>query len=136
MDGCGRAALGYSPPRITDYGTLVDLTADGGAMAHVGLRIAAVTTPVTPGGGGGGLETDTPNNSVLGQGDSGGDGVGGDEGGGAGGTSGGGGGGGGSGGGGGGKLPFTGFAAGALGAVGAGLSAGGLALRERLRRKK
>ena len=34
-----------------------------------------------------------------------------------------------------GELPFTGFAAAALGALGAGLSAAGVAMRERLRRK-
>jgi hypothetical protein len=100
----------YVPPRVRDYGDLVSLTADGGALLHVGIGgspLNVVSPPAALGGGGGG--------GTLGQ-------------------SGGGGGAGGGGAGGKGSLPFTGFGAALIGALGAGLSAAGLAARKALRR--
>jgi hypothetical protein len=130
MDGTGTRDP-YFPPVVSDYGTLLEMTADTGALSHVGMGggflIAQATVDVLgQGGGGGGGPLDTG-------GGGGGETLGG---GGGGGSAGGGGGGGGSGGGGGGgELPFTGFAAAAVGAIGAGLSAAGLAIRKRLRRR-
>ena len=166
MDGQGSLSPGgYSKPRVTDYGTLLDLTADGGALAHVGLQGGLVIAQMASlpmggeggGGGGGGGTVGTAGpagpggpggpggvgeaGDVLGESDSGGaDGGDGSDGGGDalggpgdGGGSGGGEGGGSAGGGGGGGLPFTGFPAAVVGAVGAGMSAAGLAIRKRLR---
>jgi hypothetical protein len=153
--------VGYRRPQITDYGTLLEITADGGALVHVGLGGGFLTdgssiqmTPPPDGGGEFRSTTSPGQGDVLGDtgsGGSGGDGPGGGGSGGPGGdgSAGGDGGGlagspggsadgtdGGGGGGAGDGLPFTGFAAAAVGAVGAGLSAAGLAIRERLRRSR
>jgi hypothetical protein len=157
MDGT-RIREPYVPPLVSDYGTLLEMTAEAGSLMHVGMGngflVAQASVPLTPPGGPpggpppGGPPGDTP--PVLGQGgggeggdvlDTGGGGGGGGGGETPGGGGGGGGGdvldtGGGGGGGGGGELPFTGFAAAAVGAVGAGLSAAGLAIRSRLRGRR
>jgi hypothetical protein len=140
----------YTPPLVSDYGTLLEMTADGGALMHVGMNsgvvMAATSVPLHPPGGPPGTPPVTPPGGetvdVLGQGgggggdvDTGGGGGGGETLGGGGGSGGGGAGGAGGGGGSGGELPFTGFAAAAVGAIGAGLSAAGLAIRSRLRRR-
>jgi hypothetical protein len=154
MDGT-RIREPYVPPLVSDYGTLLEMTADGGALMHVGMSsggfvMAATSVPLTPPGGPPETPPVTPpvtpptgETVVLGQGGGGGEGFdGGGEGGGGGGDtlgggggSGGGDGGGGGGAAGGGDLPFTGFAAAAVGAIGAGMSAAGLAIRSRLRRR-
>ena len=130
----------YISPEIEDYGDLVALTADSAGMAHLGIgTIAAVSSPIVPNPGGGGTLGATDTADTLGNGTTGDD------------LGGGGGGNGavasdtasgsdpsGSGGGGGGgvagKLAFTGFAAGAVGVLGAGLSAAGAAARKYLSR--
>lgn len=154
--------ISYSPPSITDHGSLVDLTADFdltfvGSVAKV-VSLAAVSPAVgglipggetpNPSGPGGGAETV----NVLSGGGSGGGGspdltgdgptVRGDAGAGAPGPSAPGGAGdvagagaGGGGGSGGGNLPFTGFYVTASAAAGAALTTAGVALRSKLRRK-
>ena len=123
----------YCRPEVRDYGNLVAITADGAGMAHLGFgTLAAVSSPLLPSSGGSGVAGDAA--SVPAAGDGVGD-VAGDAGGDAGvapvaGT----GGAAGSGGSGGGSLPFTGLPAAAVGAVGAGLSAAGLAVRKYLSR--
>jgi hypothetical protein len=152
MDGFagGLADGGYVPPAIVDYGDLLEITRDTGLMLHMGIgTFATASSPGTPGGGGDGAGSyvapgtagdlpssgDSPGGGDVspagGSGEvAGGDAGGGtDSGGGTGGT------GGGGTGGGGGELPFSGFAAGLAGAVGAGLSAAGLAARKYLRRE-
>jgi hypothetical protein len=140
MDGRvhGAPGIAWAPPIISDYGTLVDMSADGGAMMHMGVTsFAAVTSPLNPNGGGGGGTAGTTGGGAPGTGTNG-----------VAGTTGGGGGGvgpagvggaGGSGGGGGGKgagsLPFTGFPAAMLAGLGAGLAVGGKKLRGVIRRK-
>jgi hypothetical protein len=136
----GRA---WVAPRVRDYGDLLSMTADGGAMLHVGIGsptfIAAMSAPIAPGGGGGDTLGKTQADTLA----SGGGGHGGSlgatgtqPGGGAGSGPSGVGGSGGGGSGGGGHLPFTGLAAAAMGAVGSGLAATGLALRRLLRRDR
>jgi hypothetical protein len=107
-------------------------------MAHVGIGnfSMAGTMPQSPGpqggpdvavlgeSGTGGGNTNLPGSDIPGEGG----GVAGGAG------SGGGGAGSGGGGGGGGSLPFTGFGVAVIGAIGAGMSAAGVALRDRLRR--
>ena len=126
----------YVSPAVDDSGDLVAITADAG-MSHLGFgTLAAVSTPAVPSTGGGDTlgaadSGDTPGDGTSGGGDDGA--VAGDTA--SGGDSGGSSGGGGSGGGGGdGKLPFTGFAAAAVGALGAGLSAAGATARKYLTR--
>lgn len=149
MEGVGQ---GYVAPVVRDYGDLVALTQADPTMVHVGVgAVNGASTPVGPGGGGSAGARAIPDSStgatLPATGNSGGgsttgggnpaagtlgaNGVGG-----SGGGSGGGGGGSGagSGGGGGSSLPFTGFTVGLLGAVGAGMSAAGVALRRRLSR--
>jgi hypothetical protein len=133
----------YTPPRVADYGTLADLTADGGMLMPFG--IAGVSLPLVPGpeppggpdfpgppGGsssvplgdtssGGGLGAGEGPGSVAGQSFPGGEG-----GGGAGGVV--------STGGGDASLPFTGFPAAMAAAIGAGLAGAGAAMRRALRR--
>lgn len=135
----------YQPPRIEDYGTLEELTADSSLLSPLGLgsTIAAVTSPLVPGGPGGGGHGgagDTPGNTNF-QGVEHAGGTPGDTGDvspadstspgtvGAGGP----GGGSGGGGGGGGELPFTGFPAVLAAAVGGGLASAGAALRRAFR---
>jgi hypothetical protein len=133
----------YVTPAVTDYGTLVEMT----SAAHLIMGAASVhdlsfSSPQTPGGSGepigGGTSAGTiteiadpgsGNTSPTGGGAPGG-GV--DPGGG---TSAGGASGGGASGGGGGKLPFTGFEAGVVAAIGSAFAAGGGALRRALRRR-
>jgi hypothetical protein len=138
-DGAGRHQITYEAPSILDYGDLVEMTADGGVMLHVGIgggaMAAQITTPITPGGGGGtnlpsaetspgalpgpesgnapGTSGNAPAGNVA------------DSGGGPGG-------GGGGGEGGGGKLPFTGLPAALMGAVGASLTAAGVTVKKAL----
>jgi hypothetical protein len=149
MDDARRPAS-YVAPRIRDYGDLLSLTADGGALMHIGIGgtsvLAAASAPVAPGGGGGSVlgAHATGSGAVLGahgvnpvpHAGTGGE---------AGalespaGTGGGGGGAGaghGGGGHGGGELPFTGFAAALVGALGSGLAASGVAIRRALRRRE
>jgi hypothetical protein len=55
MEGAGRGNA-YVPARVRDYGDLLSLTADAGALLHVGVGsgfMAAVSAPAAPGGGGG-----------------------------------------------------------------------------------
>jgi hypothetical protein len=105
------------------------MTADG-ALLHLGIgsALGAVTSPATPGGGvlGGGESAGRggstggevlPGGGALGAGGSGGSAGSGDAA------------------GAGGKLPFTGFAAAAIGSLGAGLTAAGVAVRRALRRR-
>jgi hypothetical protein len=132
MDGRvhGAPGIAWAPPNISDYGTLIEMSADGGALMHVGLTsFAAVTNPLNPNsGGGGGTAGTTGGGEAPGT-----DGVGGTAGEGAGDAApagGAGAGGGGEGGGGdGGSLPFTGFPAAVLAGLGAGLAVGGKKLR-------
>ena len=135
----------YVRPEVEDYGDLVSRTADGVGMAHLGLgALAAVSSPVVPTTGGGDVLPSTDSSGTPGSSDGGGDDAGdvagdtasGDsDGGSAGGGSGGGGSSGGGGGGGGGKLAFTGFVAAAVGAIGAGLTGAGAAVRKYLARR-
>jgi hypothetical protein len=133
---------GYAPPRVVDYGTLVEITAAVHLlMGATDISDLSFSGPLIPGGGG---ETAGGTSSGSGGGEYGilnGSGGGGSDpssgvgsGGGGGGASGSGSGGGG-GGGGGGHLPFTGFAAGAAVAIGSGLTAAGAALRRAARRR-
>jgi hypothetical protein len=142
MDAADLFKQGYEPPSVVDYGTLVELTADVGMLLPFGVAgLSGPLVPETPGGpdgpgpdatgslqvpeaGLGGVGESSPE-VQGGQGESAPAGA---E------AQGGGGGGGGGGapvaaGGGGGSLPFTGLAAGALAAAGAGLTAAGAALR-------
>ena len=142
----------YVTPAVTDYGTLVEMT----TAAHL-IRGAAGVHDLSfssPNGGGGPIgggsnppgpvETAGPTAGTItdvtnapGGGSPGNTSGGGDPGGGVlsgGGTSGGGASGGGAPGGGG-KLPFTGFEAGVVGAIGSALAAGGTALRRAVRRR-
>jgi hypothetical protein len=144
--------VAYVAPRIRDYGDLVSLTADGGALMHVGIGgtsvLAAASAPASPGGGGGsvlGATQSAGHHDVLGGSAGGAPGGGhhdllGSTGGGSpgGGNAGGGGAGAGHGGGGhgGSELPFTGFAAALVAAVGSGLAATGVAVRRALRRRE
>ncbi len=138
MDGMhgrvqSRGGNTWAAPTINDYGTLLELSADGGVMLHVGVTsFAAISNPLNPDGGGGGGGTqgtsggggDLPSNTgVAGTGSGGGPGD-------APGTTGGGGGGAGGGEGGGGKLPFTGFPAAVVAGIGAGAAVAGKKLRE------
>lgn len=137
--------MSYVSPEVKDYGDLVALTADTAGMAHLGFgTIAAVSSPVVAGAGGGDALGASDAGGTLGDTGAGGD-VGADAGDTAGaaagsdpsgGSSGSGSGSGGGGGGGGaaGTLPFTGFAAAAVGALGAGLTAAGATARKYLRR--
>ena len=112
------------------------MTAEAGLLGHIGIGgvAFAATTPQQPGPTGGG---DVLDESARGGGGplagadvpGGSNDVAGEEG------SGGGGGGAGGGGGGDGSLPFTGFAAALVAAVGAGLAGAGKAARDRLRRR-
>ena len=136
----------YTSPEVKDYGNLVALTAEAAGMAHLGFgTIAAVSSPIVPGPGGGDTLGTTDTGRTLGDGataDDLGGGGGGGGGGGDGDTAGesgsgtdpSGGGEGSGGGGAAGKLPFTGFAAAAVGALGAGLAAAGAAARKYLSR--
>jgi len=132
MDGRVHGAPGipWAPPTISDYGTLTELSADGGAMMHVGVTsFAQVTNPLNPNSGGGGGTAGTTGGGVEAPGT---EGVGGTAGEGAGDVApagAGGAGGGGEGGGDGGSLPFTGFPAAVLAGIGAGLAVGGKKLR-------
>ncbi len=117
------------------------MTTDGVGLAHLGFgTLAAASGPDAPGGGGPSMDS---LGDVAGTTDSGGDvdpsSAGGDDAGGVAGDTGSGGGGSGSGSGGGGagagKLPFTGFAAATVGAIGAGLTAAGATARRRLSRR-
>jgi hypothetical protein len=118
VDGAG-ATGDYAPPCVRDYGDLVSMTADG-SLLHLGIgsAIGAVTAPATPGGvlggdrPGGSPGGDVVPGGVLGSGASSGSAEGG-----------------------GGRLPFTGFAAAAVGSIGAGLAAAGVAIRRALRRR-
>ena len=126
----------YCRPEVKDYGNLVAITTDGGAgMAHLGIgALAAVSSPLLPSGGGGGVADEAasfPGGGGGGAGDVAGEGAvepaaGGGPGGGSGGGSGG--------SGGGGSLPFTGLPAVVIGAVGAAISATGVAVRKYLSR--
>jgi hypothetical protein len=106
------------------------MSADGGAMMHVGVTsFAAVTNPLNPNSGGGGGTAGTTGGGGEAPGTGG---VGGTAGEGAADAApagGAGGGGGGEGGGDGGSLPFTGFPAAVLAGLGAGLAVGGKKLR-------
>jgi hypothetical protein len=141
----------YEPPRIVNYGTLRDITAQLEQALPAGVGITAAASGPTggpPGGPPPGGEQLTPP-SPLPEGNPG-SGLGGEEtsGGGGGGAGGGGGSGvggaelGGGGGGGGGtvssgaaELPFTGFPAAVAAAVGAGMASAGAALRRALKRR-
>jgi hypothetical protein len=136
----------YEKPTLADYGTLRELTAV--AFPGIPLGMASISSPLVPGSPPGGGDTPgqppgggevppgtTPDNGVAGgENSSGGGGAGGGGGGVAGAESGGGGGvvstGGGDA-----SLPFTGFAAAMVGAVGAGMAATGAVLRRTLRRR-
>jgi hypothetical protein len=133
---------GYAPPRVVDYGTLVEITAAVHLlMGATDISDLSFSGPLIPGAGGeaaggsgsgsgGGGEYGTLTSSGSGGSDPS-SGVGSGGGGGASGS----GSGGGGGGGGGGHLPFTGFAAGAAVAIGSGLTAAGAALRRAARRR-
>ena len=126
----------YCRPEVRDYGNLVAITADGAGLAHLGFgTLAAVSSPLLPSSSGSGVAGDAASVPAAGDGLGG---VAGDAGGDAGVTpvagTGGAAGSGGSGGSGGGSLPFTGLPAAAVAAVGAGLSAAGLAVRKYLSR--
>jgi hypothetical protein len=139
MDGAGKRPT-YARPRVRDYGDLLSITGDGGVMVHLGLLSAAASAPL--GGFDAGDVIARPPGDEIAAGGEGGSGdtagTSGGSGSGAGGAtdgSGSGGGTGGGSGGGGGSLPFTGFAAAVAGAVGAGMTAAGLAARKALRRR-
>ena len=126
----------YTRPRVRDYGSLVDLTADfdltfAGSVAKV-VTMAAVSSPLSTADALGRGTSPGAGDGQLGEAGSGGSG-GGDPGGG----------GGDPGGGGGvslpgmgGKLPFTGYPALLIATLGAGLAAAGTALRLRFRRSR
>jgi hypothetical protein len=150
----------YESPRVTDYGTLAELTADAMMLAPFGTGTDAVSgivpplvppetpdVPGGPGGGGGGVQGafEVPDAGAIGEAapELGGPGesvpAGTEaEGGGGGGGAGGGGGGGGpvETGGGAPSLPFTGFAAAGVAGVGTLLAGAGAALRRALRRRR
>jgi hypothetical protein len=158
----GPCAQGYKRPRVFDYGSLEAMTrassllfggsvdADGSSGVHDLSFSATSGGPSAGGGTNPAVVTQTPTGTVGngvtdpgttvpggGTGDAGDVGgvtdtgtVGGESDGGSGGGS-----GGGTGGGGGGSLPFTGFAAAAVAAVGAGLTSAGVALRRATRRR-
>ena len=141
----------YERPRVADYGTLAELTADAGMLLPFG--VAGLSSPLVPPGGPdvpggpgasgsslGAFEVPelTPEGGALGEAP-GAEGPGESAPAGAGPEGGGGGGGGGgtvSTGGGDSSLPFTGFPAAAAAAVGAGLAGAGAALRRALRRDR
>ncbi|MGH2846182.1 MAG: hypothetical protein ACRDL0_09270 [Thermoleophilaceae bacterium] len=155
-DGDTNSRRAYEAPRVADYGTLADLTADAGMLMPLGL--AGMSAPLVPtppggpdmpgtpggsfdsgGGGGGGGEPPPLGGALgdLGPGDGGpGDGGAGESA--PAGAQGGGGGGGDivSTGGGDSSLPFTGFPAAIAAAVGAGLAGAGAALRRALGRSR
>jgi hypothetical protein len=143
----------YEPPRVADYGTLAELTADAGMLMPLGL--SQLSGPVIPpsdtdtpggpdipgsasgsshGGFAGTVPEVLPEGGGLGSGGPGAEAPGGSTPAGAGAE--GGGGGTVSTGGGDASLPFTGFPAAVAAAVGAGLAGAGAALRRRLRRDK
>jgi hypothetical protein len=139
----------YDQPRIEDYGTLRDITAQLEQALPAGIGIAGVSSAPTGGPPPGGPERQPPGPTPEGNPGSG---LGGEEesSGGGGGAGGGGGSGvggaelgGGGGGGGGGEtvsgnaaeLPFTGFPAAMAAAVGAGMASAGAALRRALKRR-
>jgi alkaline phosphatase len=112
----------YGPPRVYDYGSLTEITADLHPVVGAGASDLSFSSPYPhgvasggggydPGGGGG-----VGGASASGGGSSGG-------------------GGGHGGGGGGGSLPFTGLAVGAVAAAGSALTAAGAALRRFARRR-
>jgi hypothetical protein len=131
---------GYAPPRVVDYGTLVEITAAVHLlMGATDISDLSFSGPLIPGAGGeaaGGTSSGSGGGEygiLSGSGSGGSDpssGVGSGGGGASGSGS-----GGGGGGGGGGHLPFTGFAAGAAVAIGSGLTAAGAALRRAARRR-
>ena len=124
--------LTYCRPEVKDYGDLVAITADGSGMAHFGLgTLAAVSAPLLPSGGGSDVAPSSDAGETLGATGGGGDAGGGT----AGDTAGLGAGGDGAGGDGAGSLPFTGFLAAGVAALGAGLTAAGAAARKYLGRR-
>jgi hypothetical protein len=137
MDGApGGQLVKYVRPEVKEYGDLVSITADDAGMAHLGLgTLAAMSSPIIPDAGGGAVLPST--SSVDPSGDAGGDAgdVAGDVASGGGLGAGSGGGSAGGGGAGAGKLPFTGFAAAAVAAIGAGLTGAGAAARKYLARR-
>jgi hypothetical protein len=144
MDGAqgGDKLVHYVRPEVKDYGDLVSITADGAGMAHLGFgTLAAMSSPVGPTGNGGNVlpandssvTPTTPGGGGDGGGVAGDVASGGDSGGDAGGGSGGG--SGGVAGAGAAKLAFTGFAAAAVGMIGAGLTGAGAAARKYLARR-
>jgi hypothetical protein len=126
----------YDQPRIEDYGTLRDITAQLEQALPAGIGIAGVSSAPTGGPPPGGPERQPPGPTPEGNPGSG---LGGEE------ESSGGGGGAELGGGGGGggetvsgnaaELPFTGFPAAMAAAVGAGMASAGAALRRALKRR-
>jgi hypothetical protein len=144
---------GYASPEVTDYGSLVEITASVHLlMGAADMSDLSFSAAHTPGGGGqgidivnsggdkspvgagevvpgGGPSASAGNLSATGSGPAGGGGEVAVPGGGSAGGS-------GSGGGGGGQLPFTGFAAGAAAAVGSALAASGAALRRASRTRR
>jgi hypothetical protein len=113
----------YGPPRIFDYGSLLEITAELHPVVGASGTDLSFSSPYPHGvaGGGGGYDPGLASGGVGGASASGG------------GSSGGGGGHGG--GGGGGSLPFTGLAVGAVAAAGSALTAAGAALRRYVRRR-
>jgi hypothetical protein len=132
--------VNYVPPEVSDYGDLAAIT----AAAHPLLGVAAApdmsfSSPPGAHGAGSGFGVQAADAGGPGPGapagmPSGGGGVHGAHS--SGGTVAGGGGGGSAGGGGAGELPFTGFAAGAVAAIGSGLAWAGFALRRAATRSK
>lgn len=133
--------LAYSPPRIANYGSILQMSVESGLLLPGMTNIAQLSAQTLPGGGEGGTlpgsESGTAPDSDTGSGDQGGVGGenasgsdGGSNGGGSGGT-----GGGGGGETGGGNLPFSGFPAAVAAGVGGALTGVGAALRRRLRRR-
>jgi hypothetical protein len=141
--GTFREVSGYQSPAVRDLGSLAELTQSLlPSVQGAATPMAALSAPLAPAGGAASGGETVELQSVGGSGDSssgvegGGDGGGGENGGGGGGAA-----------GGGesaptvlgpgteGALPFTGAAAGAVGAVGAALTGAGLAIRRALRRR-
>jgi hypothetical protein len=118
MGGARRFAV----PQVRDYGTLVAMAGDGGLLTHVGIggSMAVVTAPAVLGESGGGT-TPGEDDGVAGEDLAASPGGGGGPAGGAAGES--------------GTLPFTGYAAGLLAAIGAGLAGAGHRARRALRRR-
>jgi hypothetical protein len=156
MDAATPSQHRYEPPRVLDYGTLVELTADVGMLVPIGLvGLSAPLVPdnpgppggpdaggsSVPGGGGAQGSFQVPDAGAIGeaapgQGSPGESVPAGTE---AEGGSGGGGGGGGGPvetGGGAPSLPFTGFAAAGVAALGTALAGAGAALRRTVRRRR